>query len=79
MSDLPDLRALWIGRMLSGLTQQQLADLAGVSRGAIWRIESGNERVTHGTVRKVQAALGRQKIDILKSTEQYRWLVGVRR
>ena len=76
MSDLPDLRAFRLGRVTAGLTQQELADLAGVSRGAICRIERGNERVTHSTVKKVQAALKRRKVDILNSTE-YWFLVGV--
>jgi len=48
------LRALRIER---GLTQQQLADRAGLSRDMVSRVERGDRLGSMGTIRKMTAAL----------------------
>ena len=52
---LPSLRGL---RQSRGLTQRELAHLAGVSRGSIHRLENGQRGAYPVTVRKLAAALG---------------------
>ena len=45
-------------RKLRGLTQAQVADRAGVSRGTLARLENGDEGVTAGNVFRILRALG---------------------
>ena len=52
---LPALRGL---RQSGGLTQRGLADLAGVSRGSIYRLENGLRGAYPVTVQALARALG---------------------
>ena len=52
---LPSLRGL---RQSRGLTQRELADLAGVSRGSIYRLENGLRGAYPVTVQALARALG---------------------
>ncbi|MFO8071484.1 MAG: helix-turn-helix transcriptional regulator [Polyangia bacterium] len=47
------------------LTQEQLCDLAGISRDAISRIEGGSRAPTLSTLERVAAALGASWADIV--------------
>lgn len=47
-------------RLKSNLTQEELAERAGVSRTVITRLESGAANPTVGTVGRVADALGKQ-------------------
>jgi transcriptional regulator with XRE-family HTH domain len=51
-------------RLAHALTQQELADKAGLSRHAIMRIEADSRTAWPSTVRKIAAALGVHPIDI---------------
>ncbi len=63
---LPALGALWHNRPVNmelirrvrGLTQNDLATLAGVSQPTIARIENGSDAVTLRTLRQIADALG---------------------
>jgi transcriptional regulator with XRE-family HTH domain len=52
---LPSLRAV---RRSKGWTQRELADLAGVSRGSIYRLENGLRGAYPVTVQALARALG---------------------
>lgn len=52
---LPRLRQI---RELKLLTQQELAEITGISRVTLSRLESGNAEARISTVRKLTAALG---------------------
>lgn len=52
---LPRLKAVRLAKMLS---QEELAEKAGVSRVAITRLEAGTVDARFKTVRKLAAALG---------------------
>jgi transcriptional regulator with XRE-family HTH domain len=52
-------------REARGLSQQALADKAGVSRGYLARLEGGHHDPTVGTVAKLARALGVKLIDLL--------------
>lgn len=47
-------------RIQKKLTQQQLADKAGVTQNTITRLESGTTNPTIGTLTRVAAALGKE-------------------
>ncbi len=66
---LPRLREL---RQSRGLSQKELADVAGVSSGTVYRLENGLRGAYPGTVRKLANALSVSPEDLLSSkrTEQ---------
>ena len=47
-------------RIEKRLTQQQLADIAGVTQNTITRLESGTTNPTIGTLTRVASALGKE-------------------
>ncbi len=47
-------------RIEKKLTQQQLADIAGVTQNTITRLESGTTNPTIGTLTRVASALGKE-------------------
>jgi len=57
---LPDLGPLFltIGRTAAGLTQEQLAERAGLSRPQVARMESGDARITASHARAVSGLVG---------------------
>jgi transcriptional regulator with XRE-family HTH domain len=52
-------------RMSRQLTQEQLCDLAGISRDAVSRIENGSRTPSLGTLERIIGALGVSWIDVL--------------
>lgn len=58
---LPRLKAVRLAKMLS---QEELAEKAGVSRVAITRLETGMVDARFKTVRKLAAALGVEPTDL---------------
>jgi len=52
---LPHLREV---RQSRGLSQKELGELAGVSPGTVYRVETGLRGAYPGTVRKLATALG---------------------
>lgn len=50
-------RLLRAGRVLLGLSQEDLASIAGVSRQIIVRMERGDDNVLTDTIKRVRAAL----------------------
>lgn len=55
-----------------GMTQSQLAELAGFSTSYIYKIESGNEHVTVRTLVRIAKALEIPVEDLLQVTEMYK-------
>lgn len=55
-------------RALVGLHQQQLADLAGVSRQVIIKIEKSETGIQVAAIEKVRRALERNGVEFLPST-----------
>ena len=53
------------------LTQQELAELAGVSRGTIIRLEAGADAPYPSTIRKLAAALGVAPQALIEDTETH--------
>lgn len=51
------VRLLRAGRVLVGLSQEELADLAGISRQIVARIERGEDNVLLDSVKRVRSAL----------------------
>jgi transcriptional regulator with XRE-family HTH domain len=51
---LPGLRQV---RQTSGLTQRELGELAGVSKGTIWELETGRRGAYPRTIRRLAKAL----------------------
>ena len=60
------LTRLRMVRERSALTQQELADLAGVSRVTVGRIESGEDEPFPRTTRKLARALRVKPADLMK-------------
>lgn len=52
---LPGLRAL---RRRKGLTQRELAELAGTTQGSIWQLETGRRGAYPTTTKRLCLALG---------------------
>lgn len=52
---------------MAGMSQGQLADRAGLSRGYILSIEAGRKNVTLGTVVRIARVFGVEAIDLLIS------------
>lgn len=54
-------------RQLAGLTQQELADLCGMERSAIGKVESGHRRCRSDELATIAAVLGIQPSDLLEA------------
>jgi transcriptional regulator with XRE-family HTH domain len=59
---LPGLRA---ARQRSGLTQRELSELAGISKGTIWELEVGRRGSYPRTLRKLTKALATEVTDLI--------------
>ena len=66
MVKLTRLRAI---RERSALTQQELADLAGVGRATIVRVEAGDREPFPRTIRKLARALRVKPADLMEPLE----------
>ncbi len=64
---LPHIRKL---RQTKGLTQRELAALAGVSPGTVYRLETGRRGAYPVTVRKLASALGVAPEALVRRLEQ---------
>lgn len=64
---LPHIREL---RQTKGLTQRELAALAGVSTGTVYRLETGRRGAYPVTVRKLASALGVAPEALVRRLEQ---------
>jgi transcriptional regulator with XRE-family HTH domain len=64
------------GRALADLSAAQVAELAGVASGTIWRIEHGYD--THAsTLRKIVSALQRRDVIFTKSGVEQRESIAI--
>lgn len=62
-------RILQQGRLLQGLTQQQLADKLGISQAYIWQLESGRPTIQINRLFDLMRATGiRLKAEIDRET-----------
>jgi transcriptional regulator with XRE-family HTH domain len=53
-------------RRKKSITQEQLADLAGINRTHMYRIENGHVRMTLGTLKLIADALEMRARDLLR-------------
>jgi transcriptional regulator with XRE-family HTH domain len=67
MPKLTQLRAI---RERKALTQQELADKAGLSRVAVVRVEAGASEPYPSTIRKLAAALEVEPSDLMGADER---------
>lgn len=61
----PIARALRIWRIKSGLSQQQVADMAGIARPRVSETESHAHEIKESTIEKYAAGYGMETIDFL--------------
>ncbi|TPL00719.1 helix-turn-helix transcriptional regulator [Mesorhizobium sp. B2-4-14] len=64
------LRALRAARALVNLSQEQVAERAGVSRRTVVRIESGGKGIALDAVEKLRLAFEREGVEFLPSTPE---------
>jgi transcriptional regulator with XRE-family HTH domain len=60
---LPGLRAQ---RQRQGITQRELAELAGITQGSVWKLEAGHRGAYPKTIRRLCQALGIIPDDLLR-------------
>ncbi|WP_289801733.1 helix-turn-helix domain-containing protein [Rhizobium sp. S96] len=65
------MRTLRGGRALLGLSQEELAELAGVSRQIVVRLEKGGSNVLVEAVEKVRAALEAAGVAFIDATPEH--------
>lgn len=63
--------AIRAGRALLGLSQAEVAQLSGVSRQIVVRIENGENNVLVDAIEKVRVALERQGVVFFSSTDAH--------
>ena len=51
------------------LSQRELARLAGLAQGTVWRLESGFTEVHPSTIRKLAGALGVEPNELVKKED----------
>lgn len=73
------LRALRAARALVDLSQEQVAELAGVSRRTVVRIESGGKGIAIEALEKVRIAFEKEGVEFLPSTGELGPGVALRR
>lgn len=56
-------------RQKLGLSQEEFADKAGLSRSAIWKIESGKVSPTLETLEKIASGLEMELVDLIDVTK----------
>jgi len=65
--DVHKLKALREGRVLS---QRELARMANLAQGTLWRIERGFSEVHPQTIRKLAGVLGVEPKELVKQEER---------
>ncbi|WP_245269655.1 helix-turn-helix transcriptional regulator [Ensifer sp. WSM1721] len=65
------MRVLRAARALVGLSQAELAELSGVSRQIVVRIENGENNVLVEAIEKVRRALEQQGVTFTDATPQH--------
>lgn len=65
------MRALRAGRALLGLSQEELAELAGISRQIVVRIEKGESNVLVEAIEKVRMALESRGVAFIDATREH--------
>lgn len=73
------IRMMRVARFLLGLSQEELAELAGVGRQTIVRIESGGKGVAFDIVERVHAALERSGVVFLPSSADHGLAIALRK
>lgn len=63
-------RMLRAARALLDLSQEQVAELAGVSRKTVVRIESGGKRIAVDVVEKIRSAFEKEGVEFLPPTSE---------
>jgi transcriptional regulator with XRE-family HTH domain len=63
-------RIIIVKRAELGMSQDDLADKAGISRQSIWRIERGETNISIDTLYKIAKALGCEPSELLKKKEE---------
>jgi transcriptional regulator with XRE-family HTH domain len=66
-------------RVLAGLSQDDLAEAANVSRQIVGRLESGEPSISIGHLEKIRGAIERAGVDFIPSTDERGPGVAVRR
>ena len=64
--DVDKLRRMREERVLS---QRELARMAGLAQGTVWRIENGFSEVHPSTIRKLAAVFGVEPRELVKEVE----------
>ncbi len=62
-------RKIRLERQKLGLSQEEFADKAGLSRNAIWKIESGKVSPTLETLEKIASGLEMELVDLIDVTK----------
>jgi transcriptional regulator with XRE-family HTH domain len=65
------MHVLRAGRALAGLSQEELAELSGVSRQIVVRIEKGEGNVLVEAVNKVRTALEEKGVAFIDATREH--------
>lgn len=65
------MRVLRAARALAGLSQEELAELSGVSRQIVVRIEKGENNVLVEAIEKVRRALEHQGVAFTDATPEH--------
>jgi DNA-binding XRE family transcriptional regulator len=65
------IRLMRVARAMLELSQEELAELAGVGRQTIVRIEAGGKGVAFDAVDRVRAALEKEGVIFLPSTSDH--------
>jgi transcriptional regulator with XRE-family HTH domain len=72
MDSIPEImRVLRAGRALVGLSQEELAELSGVSRQIVVRLEKGENNVLVEAIEKVRGALERQGVMFTPASQEH--------
>ncbi len=65
-----DVKKLKMLREDAVLSQRELARMANLAQGTVWRIENGFPETRTQTIRKLAAALGVEPKELVKKGEQ---------
>jgi transcriptional regulator with XRE-family HTH domain len=69
MAAVSSIAVLRAARILANLSQQEVAQRAGIGRHTLMRLESGDEAVGIGIVERVHSVLERAGVEFLPATQ----------